>query len=91
MEVTLKAKGSDAKARLQLTTTRKGILWFDQLSLMPTDTYKVCIPNIKFPFITYHLNDGLLCNIKTPSCQELDTVMVFPFLTAHNNLSVIKP
>ncbi|KAH6779538.1 alpha-L-arabinofuranosidase 1 [Perilla frutescens var. hirtella] len=40
MEVTLQAKGTDAKARLQLTTTRKGVIWFDQVSLMPTDTYK---------------------------------------------------
>lgn len=40
MEVTLQAKGSDAKARLQLTTTRRGVIWFDQVSLMPTDTYK---------------------------------------------------
>lgn len=40
LEVTLQAKGTDAKARLQLTTTRKGVIWFDQVSLMPTDTYK---------------------------------------------------
>ncbi|XP_057786636.1 alpha-L-arabinofuranosidase 1-like [Salvia miltiorrhiza] len=40
MEATLQAKGSDAKARLQLTTTKKGVIWFDQVSLMPTDTYK---------------------------------------------------
>ncbi|KAG6411754.1 hypothetical protein SASPL_129838 [Salvia splendens] len=40
MEATLQVKGSDAKARLQLTTTRKGVIWFDQVSLMPTDTYK---------------------------------------------------
>ncbi|KAL6523338.1 aspartate-semialdehyde dehydrogenase-like protein [Orobanche gracilis] len=39
-EVTLQAKGTDAKSRLQLTTTKKGVVWFDQVSLMPTDTYK---------------------------------------------------
>ncbi|KAK6120424.1 hypothetical protein DH2020_045838 [Rehmannia glutinosa] len=39
-EVTLQAKGTDAKSRLQLTTTKKGVIWFDQVSLMPTDTYK---------------------------------------------------
>lgn len=53
MEVTLQAKGSDAKARLQLTTTRRGVIWFDQVSLMPTDTYKVRIPDIKFPFMCH--------------------------------------
>ncbi|KAL6530608.1 aspartate-semialdehyde dehydrogenase-like protein [Orobanche minor] len=39
-EVTLQAKGTDAKSRLQLTTIKKGVVWFDQVSLMPTDTYK---------------------------------------------------
>ncbi|KAI3444257.1 hypothetical protein Pfo_000922 [Paulownia fortunei] len=40
VEVVLQAKGTDANSRLQLTTTRKGVIWFDQVSLMPTDTYK---------------------------------------------------
>ncbi|KAK4485616.1 hypothetical protein RD792_008259 [Penstemon davidsonii] len=39
-EIELKAKGTDAKSRLQLTTSKKGVIWFDQVSLMPTDTYK---------------------------------------------------
>ncbi|KAK4404686.1 Alpha-L-arabinofuranosidase 1 [Sesamum angolense] len=40
LEAVLQAKGTDANSRLQLTTTRKGVVWFDQVSLMPTDTYK---------------------------------------------------
>ncbi|KAL0404736.1 UNVERIFIED_CONTAM: Alpha-L-arabinofuranosidase 1 [Sesamum radiatum] len=40
LEAVLQAKGTDANSRLQLTTTRKGVIWFDQVSLMPTDTYK---------------------------------------------------
>ncbi|XP_075473745.1 alpha-L-arabinofuranosidase 1-like [Primulina tabacum] len=40
MEVLMQAEGTDASSRLQLTTTRKGIIWFDQVSLMPVDTYK---------------------------------------------------
>lgn len=39
----LEAKSSDPKSRLQLTTTKKGVLWIDQVSAMPTDTYKVDI------------------------------------------------
>ncbi|KAL3632611.1 aspartate-semialdehyde dehydrogenase-like protein [Castilleja foliolosa] len=39
-EVTLEAKGTDVKSRLQLTTNTKSVIWFDQVSLMPTDTYK---------------------------------------------------
>lgn len=40
LEALLEAKGTNDNSRLQLTTTRKGVLWFDQVSLMPLDTYK---------------------------------------------------
>ncbi|XP_021745585.1 alpha-L-arabinofuranosidase 1-like [Chenopodium quinoa] len=40
MEVMLEAKSSDPNSRLQLTTIKKGVLWIDQVSAMPTDTYK---------------------------------------------------
>ncbi|GKV32694.1 hypothetical protein SLEP1_g41281 [Rubroshorea leprosula] len=40
MEVLLEAKGTNHNSRLQLTTTQKGVIWFDQVSAMPMDTYK---------------------------------------------------
>ncbi|RZC83185.1 hypothetical protein C5167_045965 [Papaver somniferum] len=40
VELQLEAKGTDHYARLQLTTTKKGVIWFDQVSAMPVDTYK---------------------------------------------------
>ncbi|XP_056846998.1 alpha-L-arabinofuranosidase 2-like isoform X3 [Raphanus sativus] len=39
-EVLLEANGTDDGARLQLTTTKSGSIWFDQVSAMPMDTYK---------------------------------------------------
>ncbi|CAL9024601.1 unnamed protein product [Prunus brigantina] len=39
-EVMLEAQGTNPNSRLQLTTTRKGFIWFDQVSVMPLDTYK---------------------------------------------------
>ncbi|XP_010464752.1 PREDICTED: alpha-L-arabinofuranosidase 1-like [Camelina sativa] len=39
-EVLLEAKGTDPSARFQLTTTKKGSIWIDQVSAMPVDTYK---------------------------------------------------
>lgn len=39
-EVLLKAQGTNQNSRLQLTTTEKGVIWFDQVSAMPLDTYK---------------------------------------------------
>ncbi|KAI3899813.1 hypothetical protein MKW92_036678 [Papaver armeniacum] len=40
MEVQLEANGSDHSARLQFTTNKKGVIWLDQVSAMPVDTYK---------------------------------------------------
>lgn len=39
-EILLEAKETNHNARLQLTTSRKGVVWFDQVSAMPLDTYK---------------------------------------------------
>ncbi|KAF8043721.1 hypothetical protein BT93_A1898 [Corymbia citriodora subsp. variegata] len=40
MEVLLQAKESNTNSSLRLTTTNKGVIWFDQVSAMPLDTYK---------------------------------------------------
>ncbi|XP_074284523.1 alpha-L-arabinofuranosidase 1-like [Silene latifolia] len=40
IRTSLTATGSDPQARFQLTTTQKGTLWLDQVSVMPTDTFK---------------------------------------------------
>ncbi|PHT37176.1 hypothetical protein CQW23_24876 [Capsicum baccatum] len=36
--VMLEAEGTDPKSRLELKSTTKGVMWFDQVSLMPLDT-----------------------------------------------------
>ncbi|KMZ70992.1 Arabinoxylan arabinofuranohydrolase, family GH51 [Zostera marina] len=36
---TLVSNGTDHNSRFQLTTTDNGIVWFDQISVMPDDTY----------------------------------------------------
>ena len=41
MEVLLEAEETNSNSRLQLTTSTKGVIWFDQVSAMPLDTYKV--------------------------------------------------
>lgn len=38
---TLVSNGTDHNSRFQLTTTDNGIVWFDQISVMPDDTYNV--------------------------------------------------
>ncbi|GJN13887.1 hypothetical protein PR202_gb00642 [Eleusine coracana subsp. coracana] len=40
LEQKLVAEGTNRTSRLQITTNKKGVIWFDQVSLMPADTYK---------------------------------------------------
>ncbi|XP_073114418.1 alpha-L-arabinofuranosidase 1 isoform X2 [Elaeis guineensis] len=40
MEFLLQSEGTNSNSRLQLTTNKKGVIWFDQVSVMPLDTYK---------------------------------------------------
>ncbi|KAI4348555.1 hypothetical protein L6164_009265 [Bauhinia variegata] len=40
VDTTLEANATNHNSRLQLTTTRKGVIWLDQVSAMPEDTYK---------------------------------------------------
>ncbi|KAJ7972047.1 alpha-L-arabinofuranosidase 1 [Quillaja saponaria] len=40
VEILLEAKATNRNSRLQLTTSRKGVIWLDQVSTMPLDTYK---------------------------------------------------
>ncbi|CAN6374835.1 unnamed protein product [Urochloa humidicola] len=39
LEQKLVPKGTNRTSRLQITTNKKGVIWFDQISLMPADTY----------------------------------------------------
>jgi len=41
VEKKLVAKGTNRTSRLQITSKKKGVVWFEQVSLMPADTYKV--------------------------------------------------
>lgn len=54
MEAIVEAKATNHNSSLQITTTRRGVVWLDQVSAMPLDTYKVCtfVGNIFFLFIS---------------------------------------
>lgn len=41
VEFDLQSSERNTSSRLQLTTTKNGIIWFDQVSVMPSDTYMV--------------------------------------------------
>jgi alpha-N-arabinofuranosidase len=41
IELQLLAHGTCRTSRLELTTRRRGVIWLDQVSLMPSETYKV--------------------------------------------------
>ncbi|CAL9103676.1 unnamed protein product [Musa acuminata var. zebrina] len=40
VELKVESSGTNVNARFQLTTTTKGVIWLDQVSVMPLDTYK---------------------------------------------------
>ncbi|CAA6669156.1 unnamed protein product [Spirodela intermedia] len=40
IELILVSKATNKDSRIQLTSNAKGIIWFDQVSVMPLDTYK---------------------------------------------------
>ncbi|RHN47611.1 putative non-reducing end alpha-L-arabinofuranosidase [Medicago truncatula] len=41
METILEANGTNHNSSLQITTSNRGVVWLDQVSAMPLDTYKV--------------------------------------------------
>jgi hypothetical protein len=51
IEFDLQPSESNSNSRLQLTTSKSGIIWFDQVSLMPSDTFMV----IYFPLFSWML------------------------------------
>lgn len=55
MELLLESVATNMNSRLQLTTTNKGVIWFDQVSLMPSDTYKVCFCIVDCVYLLFSL------------------------------------
>lgn len=43
MEVQLDATSTNPNSRLQITTSQQGVIWFDQVSIMPMDEELVCV------------------------------------------------
>jgi hypothetical protein len=41
IEFHLKSSINNTNSRLQFTTTKTGVIWLDQVSVMPSDTYMV--------------------------------------------------
>ncbi|KAI6696966.1 hypothetical protein NL676_017085 [Syzygium grande] len=72
MEVLLQAKESNTNSRLQLTTTNKGVIWFDQVSAMPLATYKLAEDLKTRPIWVF--NNGISLN------DQVDSSVVWPFI-----------
>jgi len=59
IEQKMVAKGTNRTSRLQITSKKKGVVWFDQVSLMPADTYKVYYAFILFLDTEKHKADQI--------------------------------
>ncbi|GKE46254.1 alpha-L-arabinofuranosidase 1-like protein, partial [Tanacetum coccineum] len=81
----LEATATNKNARLQLQTNKKGVIWFDQVSLMPTDTYKVgfsvlnLIEYIHTLQVFYSFREmKISCTVPILECPVLNTT--YPFI-----------
>ncbi|KAM0854704.1 hypothetical protein ACQ4PT_050259 [Festuca glaucescens] len=64
VEFDLQSSESYSNSRLQLTTSKSGIVWFDQVSLMPSDTYMLAEDIGASP--VWVVNDGASQNEQIP-------------------------
>ncbi|KAF5941103.1 hypothetical protein HYC85_022270 [Camellia sinensis] len=72
-EVLLVASDTNHNSRLQLTTSKKGVIWFDQVSAMPLDTYKVGV-SLKVNGCEMHSAGKKLLG---PGKRDLDILVMF--------------
>ena len=83
IEFNLKSRQNNTNSRLQFTTSKSGVIWLDQVSVMPLDTYMVsycihyCFYILYFLVRTYSLVVGvtyLLIYFNWPSYIRLELI-----------------
>ncbi|KAG8096192.1 hypothetical protein GUJ93_ZPchr0013g34598 [Zizania palustris] len=83
VEFDLQSSERNTNSRLQLTTTKNGIIWFDQVSVMPSDTYKghsfrkdlaSMLANLKPRFLKFPGGDYVMGNYLLNAFRWSETV-----------------
>jgi len=84
VEKILVAKATDNNSRLQLTTTTKGVIWLDQVSAMPLDTYKVVL-HPEIVYISYQMKYFLDPNRVVYILKKL--IYIFSFMCLNKKIN----
>ncbi|ONM26276.1 Alpha-L-arabinofuranosidase 1 [Zea mays] len=58
VEFHLRSNQNNSNSRFQLTTSKSGVVWLDQVSVMPMDTYMLSRDGLTMTFIHYHMSLG---------------------------------
>uniref|UniRef100_A0A0E0R3R8 non-reducing end alpha-L-arabinofuranosidase n=1 Tax=Oryza rufipogon TaxID=4529 RepID=A0A0E0R3R8_ORYRU len=80
IELQLLAEGTCRTSRLELTSMKKGIIWFDQVSLMPSDTYKGHGFRKELLYMLLELKPQFLRFPGISHHDEVDTTIIEPFV-----------
>uniref|UniRef100_A0A0E0MJ88 non-reducing end alpha-L-arabinofuranosidase n=2 Tax=Oryza punctata TaxID=4537 RepID=A0A0E0MJ88_ORYPU len=80
IELQLLPEGTCRTSRLELTSMRKGIIWFDQVSLMPSDTYKGHGFRKELLYMLLELRPQFLRFPGISHHDEVDTTIIEPFV-----------
>ncbi|CAI8608833.1 unnamed protein product [Vicia faba] len=74
MKTILEAKSTNHNSNLQITTTKTGVLWLDQISAMPLDTYKGHVIQDLGAYPIWVFNNGISHH------DEIYTSAISPFV-----------
>lgn len=85
VELQVESSGTNVNARFQLSTTTKGVIWLDQVSVMPLDTYKVHIPFFfkglySLKYLLKHVSIQMASEIYIVSTASTDTLVCLDIL-----------
>uniref|UniRef100_A0A0E0J685 non-reducing end alpha-L-arabinofuranosidase n=1 Tax=Oryza nivara TaxID=4536 RepID=A0A0E0J685_ORYNI len=80
IEMQLLAQGTCRTSRLELTSMKRGVIWFDQVSLMPSDTYKGHGFRKELIYMLLELRPQFLRFPGISHHDEVDTIIIEPFV-----------
>uniref|UniRef100_A0A0E0RD96 non-reducing end alpha-L-arabinofuranosidase n=1 Tax=Oryza rufipogon TaxID=4529 RepID=A0A0E0RD96_ORYRU len=80
IEMQLSAQGTCRTSRLELTSMKRGVIWFDQVSLMPSDTYKGHGFRKELIYMLLELRPQFLRFPGISHHDEVDTIIIEPFV-----------
>jgi alpha-N-arabinofuranosidase len=94
IEFNLKSRQNNTNSRLQLTTSKSGVIWLDQVSVMPLDTYmghgfrkdlSLMLANLKPQFLKFPGGNYAMGNYLRNAFRWSETVGLWEERPGHFN------